>query len=208
MRAAPTIVQINRNRRARAAAFYLALRLCDRLFWSTFRRREGMSAARGDDRERASCTLCADVRARREPQASLQDYCRHANSTELRETSFDKKTAWQLIATEQRGCLFSARSDGHGQSRNWPEFARSIDCRTTLDCYRSRGTIRRLIGDDMPARRAVVVRAGRRARCSRLAPSQCRPGRRQCRRAGVKRPQSVSGLAGGKASNRVLQPAA
>ena len=40
VRAAPTIVQTNRNRRARAAAFYLALRLCDRLFWSSFRRCE------------------------------------------------------------------------------------------------------------------------------------------------------------------------
>ena len=38
VRAAPTIVQTNQNRPAGAAVFYLALRLCDPLFSSCFRR--------------------------------------------------------------------------------------------------------------------------------------------------------------------------
>ena len=40
VRAAQTIVQTEKNRRARAAAFYLALRLRDGLFWLSFRRCE------------------------------------------------------------------------------------------------------------------------------------------------------------------------
>ena len=131
MRAAPTIVQTNKNRRARAAAFYLALRLCDRLFWLSFRRCEACWPLEA---------TIVNARAARYAQTSVhvESHKRHFSMTEdmrIQRSSARRRSTRKphdgLSRLSSLAVCFQPdrmRTANHGIGTNWPEVSTVERC--------------------------------------------------------------------------------